>query len=250
MIAFPEDPMSNKPHLTMPKPSKMLSCSKCSRLFIPERIAEAQLRGADLAEPIRILFRSRDGSAGTMVNGGGGCPRCLTVPMIASAFAPALVQYIPKAWTTMHVLWQNGREMLPPATRQELGFPDPIEPREVMVDGAFSIMAMDEPGAGGANHEYVVLQKRTNDKGEAIAPLLLADIRFQRGGAQEPGHQPGVHNEHLLAVLIDRVKAFQGGPFPSPWNQQALDALVHAQGCLAARTAERQGRGVEGQATP
>lgn len=57
--------------------------------------------------------------------------------------------------------------------------------------------------------------------------------------------KPGVTNEALLAVVIDRLEGFQSGPFACDENQTALDHARDSLAALHSRTRERFARGVE-----
>lgn len=103
------------------------------------------------------------------------------------------------------------------------------------------IVVMDEPGAGGASHIYEV-------SGFRIGPMKLL-IPFQNGPIQEAGLN-GLTQEALLAIVIDRLRSFQAGPFPSNDNAFALEHTQYALEFLQRRTRERLARGVEGQTKP
>ena len=123
-----------------------------------------------------------------------------------------------------------------------------------------TIEVLDSPGSGGANHVYRVsgyqvprnsegengpydewIEARINNAEQVIETYLV----FQNGPIAEVGVN-GITHEALLAVLIDRLAAFQDGPFKNDFNAAALNHLVHAQTALQARTLERMSRGVEG----
>lgn len=101
------------------------------------------------------------------------------------------------------------------------------------------IHAVDEPGAGGANHEYTVVDDVTTG-GVDVA------ISFQNGPIAENGVN-GVTQEVLLAVVIDRLRAFQAGPFACRENAIALTKCEEALHWLHSRTRARMVRGVEGR---
>lgn len=101
-----------------------------------------------------------------------------------------------------------------------------------------TITVMDEPGSGGANHEYQI----TRAADDGAAPCVLS---FQNGPIAEVGVN-GITHEALLAVLCDRLRGFQKGPYSSRHNALALTALEEAQNWLNRRTLERMARGVEG----
>jgi hypothetical protein len=99
---------------------------------------------------------------------------------------------------------------------------------------AIKIEVMDEPGAGGANHEYEV---RWPDGSIAIL--------FQNGPIAENGVN-GVTQEVLLAIVIDRLRSFQAGPFACEENHRALSCCEDALTMLKIRTSRRLKAGVEG----
>lgn len=107
------------------------------------------------------------------------------------------------------------------------------------------INVRDEPGAGGANHEYemVIEPNGPNEVGQVCV------IHFQNGAIAEAGTN-GFTHEALLAILIDRLEGFQRGPFSHPQNENALHNLRAALTQLHKRTAERVERGVEGTTKP
>lgn len=109
--------------------------------------------------------------------------------------------------------------------------------RNFHVDRFGSVVAIDEPGAGGANHEYVVYAPDSTER--------RLEVSFQNGPLNEAGIN-GTTNEHLLAILIDRMRAFQSGPFTCRENALALTKLEEAVMWLNQRTANREAHGVEG----
>lgn len=98
------------------------------------------------------------------------------------------------------------------------------------------IHAMDEPGAGGANHYYAVDVNGTENG---------LDIHFQNGPIAEVGVN-GVTQEVLIAICIDRLECFQRGPYACKENAAALCDLQSALENLLLRTRKRMARGVEG----
>ena len=108
--------------------------------------------------------------------------------------------------------------------------------------GEVLVMAEDNPGPGGANHRYVV--EAPHQYGN-----LYANINFQHGGVAETGLN-GLTHEILLAIVIDRLQAFQQGAFACAENAEALHYADAALRALERRTATRQARGVEGKQIP
>jgi hypothetical protein len=101
-----------------------------------------------------------------------------------------------------------------------------------------AIEADDEPGSGGAHHRYVIFNVDEPH-------VLQCEIDFQNGPVPQNGVN-GVTIESLIAVGMHRLECFQGGPFPSPDNAEALVHLDKAMECLKRRSKERLARGVEG----
>lgn len=100
-----------------------------------------------------------------------------------------------------------------------------------------TINVVDEPGAGGANHEYDVIIGN--------GPTKATRISFQNGPIAEAGVN-GLTQEVLLAIVADRLRSFQAGPFACRENALALTKIEEAQHWLQSRTIARMRRGVEG----
>jgi hypothetical protein len=112
-----------------------------------------------------------------------------------------------------------------------------------------NITVTDEPGAGGANHAYLITGFCT-ETNPSCAPANWDRnlILFQNGTIPENGVN-GVTHEALLAIVADRLRSFQAGPFACKANAQALTHIEEAQHWLQQRTIERMRRGVEGTHT-
>lgn len=104
------------------------------------------------------------------------------------------------------------------------------------------VRTLDEPGIGGAHHQYEI----THGGADFHVPLQIA---FQDGPIGDVGVN-GVTHEALLAVVIDRLRCFQAGPFACRQNALALTKLEEGLMWLHARTHERAMRGVEGTHQP
>jgi hypothetical protein len=155
---------------------------------------------------------------------------------------------------------------------------------------AIEITAIGEPGSGGANSRYYItlprkqelmLRPLTPEDFEAAAnepptPSLVGKsctvLSFQEGPIATPADFNGITNEALLAVLIDRMRGFQGlipsvlnntpnpdqvpsyvmtkSPFACRENAIALTHLEEALMWLQKRTRDRMARGVEGSLKP
>lgn len=73
----------------------------------------------------------------------------------------------------------------------------------------------------------------------------FATVYFQRGPVKENGVN-GIHNEDLIVIVIERLRAFQAGPYACRENAIALTKLEESLMWLRSRTLERESRGVEG----
>lgn len=113
------------------------------------------------------------------------------------------------------------------------------------------IEVLDEPGSGGACHLYHITgfdsgsnpsDPWTKRHGQ---PAVHSTILFQNGPIGEVGVN-GLTHEALIAIVADRLRSFQAGPFACRENALALTKLEEAQHWLQSRTRARLARGVEG----
>lgn len=105
------------------------------------------------------------------------------------------------------------------------------------LNDALGVEVLDEPGAGGACHEYGIFG--------TDGPETGVIIKFQNGPVKETGVN-GVSHEALLAILIDRLEHFQAGPYACDENANALGSIRRGLVFLQQRTRKRFERGVEG----
>ena len=113
-----------------------------------------------------------------------------------------------------------------------------------------TITVVDEPGSGGANHRYEItgFNSETNASESGIDDRDRVSILFQNGPINEAGVN-GVTHEALLAIVADRLRSFQRGPYACKANACALTHIEEAMHWLQQRTIERMRRGVEGTHT-
>ena len=105
-----------------------------------------------------------------------------------------------------------------------------------------AVCVMDEPGDGGACHEYSISRIDDSD----VVPVgEFGFVKFQKGPVKEKGVN-GCHQEDLIAIVIDRLQCFQAGDYACRENELALFMLEEVLKVLNRRTADRQARGVEG----
>lgn len=112
------------------------------------------------------------------------------------------------------------------------------------------IICLDEPGAGGACHEYRVIESIPNNEDyvgctEYVEPTIFTNIGFQKGPIKENGVN-GIQNEDLISIVIDRLQGFQSGEYSCHENACAITKLEEAIMWLRKRTQDREDRGVEG----
>ena len=106
------------------------------------------------------------------------------------------------------------------------------------------ITAVDDPGQGGACHIYSIavgFNPGTDEGGSQER----CRIEFQNGPVKENGVN-GISQEALLAVVIDRLRSFQAGPYSCRENALALTNCEQSMMWLQKRTRDRLARGVEG----
>src|SRR3990167_7269283 len=110
---------------------------------------------------------------------------------------------------------------------------------EELVDGSHKytdVLTDGYVGPGNAHHHYLIKAKGGDD---------FVGLRFQDGPIKESGVN-GIMDENLLAIVIDRLRGFQNGPYKCRENAIALTKLEESLMWLKERTAGRQARGVEG----
>ena len=102
---------------------------------------------------------------------------------------------------------------------------------------SLSVLVHDEPGQGNACHNYSI----------SHPGLRTVQINFQNGPINEDGNGVnGLTHEVLLAIVADRLRGFQSGPYSCKENACALTKIEEAQHWLQQRTLKRMRRGVEG----
>lgn len=109
-----------------------------------------------------------------------------------------------------------------------------------------TVEVLDAPGHGGASHHYMVYAPDWTRDPDGANPHHVWDILFQNGPIAEQGVN-GLTQEVLLAIVIDRLRSFQSGPFSSQENALALTKCEEALHWLQQRTLDRMRRGVEGK---
>ena len=113
------------------------------------------------------------------------------------------------------------------------------------------IIEADEPGPGGASHRYRVCvdlePHEAPECGGGPAWEEVAKIQYQKGPRHEAGSTVGVLDSVLLAIVADRMRAFQAGPFSCRENALVLTKVEEALHWLKHRADARAKRGVLGK---
>lgn len=118
------------------------------------------------------------------------------------------------------------------------------------------VIEQDEPGPGGASHHYKFLRLLTGEEGDRFAENFRDEphprafnsgfVQFQSGPRGHRDSTPGIVEAALIAVVIDRLHAFQAGPFACRENALALTKCEEAMHWLKHRADARAKRGVLG----
>lgn len=127
-----------------------------------------------------------------------------------------------------------------------------IDHHRARTDETLTITVVDEPGPGGACHRYEITGYDTQrnasniDRNGHRVDQTAVTILFQQGGIPDNGVN-GITVEALLAICIDRLLAFQSGPYPCDENREALAHTLTALEWLKMRTFRRSHSGIEGK---
>lgn len=113
---------------------------------------------------------------------------------------------------------------------------------------ALEITTHEPATPGGAPNRYNILS--TVQRTDVNRPRVAAYLTFQSQPISKPEDVNGISNESLLAVVMDRLRCWQEGPFKCRENAVALEKISEAMTVLHRRTRNRMDRGVEGTHTP
>ena len=104
----------------------------------------------------------------------------------------------------------------------------------------------------GLNESIRLESDDQNDSGSAhkyeawIGDTRVAVVQFQKGPRNVDGSTPGMTEAAVLAILIDRLRGFQAGPYACRENAIQLTKLEETLHWTKARADERAKRGVLG----
>jgi hypothetical protein len=99
------------------------------------------------------------------------------------------------------------------------------------------VIETDSPDQSGAAHAYHL----------TIHDEPIGYVQFQKGPRNEEGSTPGATEAALLAILIDRLRGFQAGPYACRENAIQLTKLEEALMWTKKRANDRALRGVLGK---
>lgn len=116
------------------------------------------------------------------------------------------------------------------------------------LNDALQIIAHMPNTAGGAPHRYDIIARTEIIPNIGPRPVGV-NLVFQSQPVNGPEDINGISNEALLAVVADRLRCFQEGPFKCRENAVALTKIEEAMMWLHKRTRDRMARGVEGTHT-
>lgn len=94
----------------------------------------------------------------------------------------------------------------------------------------------DAPDQSGAAHNYNAW----------IGDTRVAAVQFQKGPRNVEGSTPGMTEAAVIAILIDRLRGFQAGPYSCRENAIQLTKLEEVLHWTKARADARAKRGVLG----
>lgn len=103
----------------------------------------------------------------------------------------------------------------------------------------YTITALGEPRQDGSVSRYSVSAHGT----------ATQHIEFHAGPHNEGATIRGLSNEVLLAIVLDRMQAWQSGPFRCPENAESAHHIERALAAVRRRALARHGRGVLGTTT-
>lgn len=106
------------------------------------------------------------------------------------------------------------------------------------------VLAWDEPGAGGANHAYLIIDDSREIPGHRY--YTMAALGFQLGPRNDPESVAGVTDQDLLEIVRDRLRGFQSGELATRETAIALTHVEEALLWLNKRIEDRIERGVLG----
>ncbi len=106
------------------------------------------------------------------------------------------------------------------------------------------VKTADLRSSDNAHHKYVIEVTRDAPKPDWIAERC--ELNFQNGGLKEVGPN-GITDQALIAIVLDRVRSFNDGPFRCRENSMMITKLEEALMWGEKRGNDRARRNVEGE---
>ena len=106
-----------------------------------------------------------------------------------------------------------------------------------------NVYAVDEPGNGGANYEYMISGVISETP---VRKTFGETIKFQNGARKDQNAIHGILDTDLLEIVRDRLKGFQSGEFATDDNAKALEHIEIALMYMNKRVMDRYERNVLG----
>ncbi|MCC6295418.1 MAG: ABC transporter ATPase [Pseudomonadales bacterium] len=103
----------------------------------------------------------------------------------------------------------------------------------------YTITATGEPSHDGSVPDYSI----------SVPGIPATRFVFHTGPHNEGATIRGLSNEVLLAIVLDRMQAWQSGPFKCQENAESIRHIERALDAIRRRALARRGRGVLGANT-
>lgn len=124
--------------------------------------------------------------------------------------------------------------------------PSAVEPSPAPIEGADASVVVAPVGTEPLAEMPPPSNQSLEPEAEASPPPSQSVRHLTQNGPIGEVGVNGVTNEALLAIIIDRLRSFESGPFTCEENRHALTLLDVALRYLNHRTARRVVAGVEG----
>lgn len=112
------------------------------------------------------------------------------------------------------------------------------------------VFSTDDVQSDGAHHAYrIEVYDRYSSNSVPVEDKgmkAVSDLPFQNGGLLEVGAN-GITDQALLAVVLDRMRGFNDGPFRCRENSIIITKIEEALMWMEKRSNDRSRRNVEGE---
>lgn len=110
-----------------------------------------------------------------------------------------------------------------------------------------NVVTSDLREPDNAHHKYKIFVNRDGKDSEAPRVTVHeVELEFQTGGLKEVGPN-GITDQALIAIVLDRLRSFNDGPFRSRENSMMITKLEEALMWGEKRGNDRSRRNVEGE---